>query len=442
MSEIAFSKNNDGLYLAHIFFIAAIFTSSFDNLLVFNLGFNFRATQLLMVIPTLIATIKSFKYKGRFPVGFSWLLIWTLFIIAFVPNTIYLTKSLGYAAWLVFDVLMVYACVQIYSSQVRVLLLLRWYVYSFVFVAIFGLVQFVSPLMGLSDVFLVETWWIPGVFPRLNGFSYEPSFYATYLLMGWVLCAFLLESKSNLFKLSNLRWYFAFISLALFLSGSRMGILMMLVWYCQYPIRLVIRLMGGHINKRYALITIAVLASVLLSIGMVLYFLGLDEVLFLFGGLGMFGTASHSVDTRAGRMMETFLLFQNSPLIGYSLGGIAPAIAQLHGVTDLDFESVKEFEGNSIFVEVLAASGIFGFIPFFLFVWSIVWKPLALSKKLLSEQSKILVALSLSLIFEFVILQFNQVILRPYLWMHIAVLAACYSVFKLSGKFINFEKIE
>jgi O-antigen ligase len=136
------------------------------------------------------------------------------------------------------------------------------------------------------------------------------------------------------------------------------------------------------------------------------------------------------------------LLFQNSPLIGYSLGGIAPAIAQLHGVTDLDFESVKEFEGNSIFVEVLAASGIFGFIPFFLFVWSIVWKPLALSKKLLSEQSKILVALSLSLIFEFVILQFNQVILRPYLWMHIAVLAACYSVFKLSGKFINFEKIE
>jgi len=435
MSAIGFPKNTDGLRLAHILFIAAVFTTSFDIFLVLNVGFNFRINQLFLLLPMLIATIKSLQYRVRWPVGFDWLVLWTVFILAFVPNTIYLTKSVGYAAWLVFNVLMVYACVQIFSTQLRLLILLKWYVYSFVFVSFFGLVQFVSPLLGLGDLFLVQAWWIPGVLPRLNGFSYEPSFYATYLLIGWVFCAVLLELKSNLFKRSSLRFYFAVISLSLFLSGSRMGILMMLVWYLQYPVRFVLKLIDGHINERYALIILMLLFSIMLPIGLVLYFIGLHDLLFLFDGLGIFGAASHSVDTREGRMMETLLLFQNSPFIGYSLGGIAPAIAQLNGVTDLDFESIKEFEGNSIFVEVLAASGIFGFIPFVLFVMSIVLKPFALSKKLSPDKSKVLVALTLSLIFEFAILQFNQVILRPYLWMHIAVLAACYSVFASRDNF-------
>ena len=171
----------------------------------------------------------------------------------------------------------------------------------------------------------------------------------------------------------------------------------------------------------------------MLLIGVVIYSVGFDEILFLFDGIGIFGRASHSVDIRTDSMMDTLSLFMNSPFVGYSLGGIGPAIAEMHGVTNIDFETVKVFEGNSIFMEVLAASGIFGVIPFVMFVLHIVRKPFLLARRLTSEQSKILVALTLSLIFEFAILQFNQVILRPYLWMHIAVLAACYSTFKLHG---------
>ena len=207
-----FSKANDGLRLAHLFFIAAAFTSSFDIFLVFNFGFNFRATQLFLIIPIFISVMISIGYKTTWPLGFSWLVLWTFFIILFIPNTNYLTKSIGYAAWLIFDVLIIYACCQIYSSIPRVLILLKWYVYTFLFVALFGILQFISPIFGFGNALLIKTWWIPDVLPRVNGFSYEPSFYATYLLIGWVFCACLLELKSNIFNLNKLRWIFYIIS--------------------------------------------------------------------------------------------------------------------------------------------------------------------------------------------------------------------------------------
>jgi len=424
-----FSENNDGLRFANIFFIAAAFTSSFDIFLVINFGFNFRVTQLLMLVPLGISCVKSFLYKSIWPLGFHWLICWTFVIIIFIPNTNYYTKSIGYAAWLIFDILMVYACVQIYSTVPRIFVLLRWYLYSFLFISLFGLLQFISPVLGLGDLLLIETWWIPGVLPRLNGFSYEPSFYATYLLMGWVLSAFLLESKSSLLPLSKLRWIFVFISTALLLCGSRMGILMMVLWYMKYPIKFMSKLLSGSINTY----SVKIILLIFICSALIFYFLNnfiyFDDVAFLFSGIGLLGSGSHSVDTREGRMLETFSLFLNSPFIGYSLGGIAPAIAALHGITNLDFETVKEFEGNSIFVEVLAASGIIGIVPFIFYLFSIIFKPIELSGKLPSNQSKIIIGLSISLIFEFIILQFNQVILRPYLWMHIAVLSASYSVF-------------
>lgn len=424
---------NDGLDFARTFFIAATFTSSFDIFLVFNLGFNFRATQILLLIPIGLAMVKAIQSRVIWPLGFGWLLLWTMFIIAFVPNTSFLVRSIGYAAWLVFDVFAIFACVQLFTTPSKAISLVRWYIYSFVFVATFGLVQFVSPVVGLGDVLLITQWWIPGLLPRINGFSYEPSFFSTYLLMGWVVCAYLLESKATLFARTHLQFYFFIISLSIVLSSSRMGILMMLIWYTQYPLRFIGRLANGYFHKQFARISLILFGMAVLLIGFVIYVVGFDEISFLFSGLGIFGGASHSADIRKDSMMDTFSLFMNSPFVGYSLGGIGPAIAEMHGVTNINFEVVKEYEGNSIFVEVLSASGIFGVIPFVMFVLHIVRKPFLLARRLTSEQSKILVALTLSLIFEFAILQFNQVILRPYLWMHIAVLAACYSTFKLHG---------
>ena len=431
------SVRNNELSLPQAFFIAAAFTSSFDIFLVLNFGFNFRIAQLFLLIPIGLVAVRAIGHKVILPLGTGWLLLWTISIFIFLPNTSFPERSLGYFAWLLISVLTIFVCVHLFSNSSAILVLARWYVYSFVFVAIFGLLQFVSPIIGFGDLLLIQQWWIPGILPRINGFSYEPSFFATYLIMGWVVCAHLVEAKSSLFVDTHLKIYFLLITLSLILSSSRMGLLMMMLWYVQYPFRFVVRLIGGHFNMRFAKITLISFAVVLLLVATMLYFFGFSELVFLFEGLGIFGGVAHSVDTRNNSTRDTFLIFMNSPIIGYSLGGVAPAIANLHGVTNLNFETIKEFEGNSVFVEVLAASGLFGFIPFAMFIFYMVRKPLHLARKVSSEQSSILVALTLALIFELMILQFNQNILRPYLWMHIAILAACYSAYKRSRNVVG-----
>ncbi|MHB1677545.1 MAG: hypothetical protein ACYCSS_08405 [Sulfuriferula sp.] len=420
---------NYSFSLVHMFFIAAVFTTSFDIFLVLNFGFNFRATQILMIIPMAVAIVNAVKVGMIFPLGFGWLILWSMFILAFVPNTDFIVGSLGYAVWLFFDVLLIFTCVQLFSSTYKIFSLIRWYVYSFVFVAAFGLVQFVLPVLGLHNSLLVTQWWLPGILPRINGFSYEPSYFATYLLMGWVMCAYLLNSKSTLFARIHLQIYLLIISGSLILSSSRMGIFMLISWYMQYPLRFISRLAHGYVNKRFARISLILLGMAVLFFGFVIYVVGFDTVSFLFQGLGINEGASYSVDDRESGFNDVIAIFMNSPIVGYSLGGIPSAIAKLHGVAIRDIEDFKKITGFSVFAEVLAASGIFGIVPFAVYIWTIVSKPLRLARQVSVEQSVILIALTLALIFELAILQFNQNILRPYLWMHIAVMSASYAVF-------------
>ena len=68
-----------------------------------------------------------------------------------------------------------------------------------------------------------------------------------------------------------------------------------------------------------------------------------------------------------------------------------------------------------------------GSIPFFCFVVVTIAAPLRLARRVSALPAAWLRALVVSLIFEWAILQFNQNVLRLYLWVHIAVLAAVYA---------------
>lgn len=416
--------------IVRILYYLSVFTVSFDVFLVVNLGFNFRATQLLALFPIFIG-ITGILHKRTFviPVGFKSLLIWTLFILAFIPNTTFLLKSIGYGFWLLFDVSLVLATVQIFNTENKINDLIKWYIYSFFFVAIFGLVQFFMPILHLGAP-LVQQWWIPGVLPRISGFSYESSFFATYMLLGWVLSAYLLNSGSMLVNQSHLKIIFMTISLVMILSSSRIGWLMMLAWFAQYPIRLFFNLAKGRVSKKLFVYSGRVILLLLFLIFGGGWIIGMDNIPTLFAGLGLFEEAgSWSADTRLNDMYDTFQVFLDSPIIGHSLGGVSSAIGAMHGVYVDNVDLGKEYEGNSIFVEVLAASGLIGVIPFAHYIYSILIKPLKLAKNLAGSEKKILIGMVLALLFEFIILQFNQIILRPYLWLHIAILSALYSIY-------------
>ena len=86
----------------------------------------------------------------------------------------------------------------------------------------------------------------------------------------------------------------------------------------------------------------------------------------------------------------------------------------------------------SVFAEVLAASGVIGMVPFACFVITTIWKPVRLARLVTPFYSVLLSGLVRALLFAWMILQFNQNILRPYLWAHIAILATVYAAARQS----------
>ena len=139
------------------------------------------------------------------------------------------------------------------------------------------------------------------------------------------------------------------------------------------------------------------------------------------------GTASHSVDEREDHLQDTLQAIADHPWMGSSLGGVTESIAGYMGKRPQNFEETKLFEGQSVFAEVVAASGVPGSIPFFCFLAIYLAAPVRLARTATPLQAAWLRALVVALVFEWAILQFNQNILRLYLWVHIAVLATVYA---------------
>ncbi|MDX2190393.1 MAG: hypothetical protein SFY32_11065 [Bacteroidota bacterium] len=319
------------------------------------------------------------------------------------------------------------------ENKISVNDLVRIYINSFYLISLFGLLQFALGLFGIN--LFVQQWWAANI-PRINGFSYEPSFFATYLIIGWSILFYLYYNKIKVVTSQNFKFYV--ITLTLLLSSSRTGIAISIASVFLYIfIVFVENIFSGKISaKSFYFITGFV---TLLIICACLFIINFDKFAFMLNGIG-----SHSSNDRIYGTLRTFNTFLESPWIGYSLGGIAPAIAQLQGVIVENQTQAKEFEGVCVPIEILAASGIVGVIFFILFFQRLLLKPINFAKILFKRnlifESRILKAFAWALIIEMIMLCFIQNILRPYVWAHIALLNFLY--FKYEDKFKLIEPEE
>jgi hypothetical protein len=409
------------------FMLIILVSSSFDIFFNLNLGgFNVRTCYLVSFAFLALYAWKSDEaYRLRFVAPGSFF-VWAMFCLAFVWNTQFLSRNIGYMAWLGFNVLMIMA-IYAYCRMEGWQSLMRLYMASFFIMALVGLAQFAFSLFGIH--ILITMWWQVNKLPRINALSYEPSYYATYLLIGFVFQYSLFRKGIFLFsKKLQLGMLLAVVA-AIFLSTSRMGILFMcaiLAWdFLRMLVLAGIQLRISRLNFALTLLMILAISSVIIRIWTN------DKLRRQYlAGTGLESTASHSRDTRIGQMTNVFLVFQQSPLIGYSLGGIAPAIARYYGNDTPDQKKAKEFEGLNIFLEVLAASGIVGFFFFASWLFQVFRVNILLENFLRRIHEKadadILRALRLALIAELLILTLSQNILRPYLWVLIGVMNALY----------------
>ena len=416
--------------------ILILFTSSFDIFLVVNVGGNYRFCQFVLAPLIVLATIKAWRARRIPTLGSVGLCIWFLFQTAFIPTTEFWPRSVGYCLWLALNIGLLFTFVQLFSYDPRTLrTLVRWYLYSFAFVSAFGMVQFMLPLLGLPG-FLIQQWWIPGALPRVNGFSYEPSYFASYLLIGFVLVSSLRRAKSTLLPSRALLGIYCLTGLGILISSSRMSIVFLLAEILFTAIRPWISFFGDISRLRIVRSRLRSLVPSFLSLAFVAAMLGgvvvalraNPELLLMFlNGTGVSDTAAHSVVERESSFEKTLTVFVQHPWVGRSLGGIPSAIAETEGETIHSFEDANTTEGMNIFAEVLAASGVIGAIPFFCFVVVTIRKPLKLARIAPTFDASLLRALVRSLVFAWAVLQFNQNVLRTYLWIHLGMLATVYA---------------
>jgi hypothetical protein len=413
-----------------------VVTSSFDIFLVFEAGGTFRFGQLLAPVLAAIAIIRAVSGGHAPTLGALPLFAWLLVQLVFFPVTDFWPKSLGYCFWLCLDLSLMFSFVQLFSDNRRALIiLLHWYLYSFGIVAVFGIIQFLLPLAGLPAP-LIADWWVPERVARVNGFSYEPSYYASYLLIGFVLTAALQHSELRGLNPKITRAIYWLCASAIVLSSSRMGITFLLLDVISYPAKKLLclakhprRFLFAPIQpKKLIPFAISFCALGLASFGTIRFVKGNPEIVtMLVAGTGVYGAAAHSVVARQDSFNDTLTVFEQHPWIGRSIGGVSSAIAELHGEQITSFKESKPFEGMSVFAEALAGSGLIGVVPFVIFLVATIYKPVKLAKSTSVFYSVWLRALVRALLFELAILQLNQNILRPYLWIHFAVLALVYS---------------
>ena len=411
----------------------AFFTASFDIILTVNVGGTLRLAQVVMVFVILAAMGHIIQTNVVvWPRGMTALTIWCAIQGVLIGNSESVLFSLQLYVLLLLAVLGVFATVQLYGRSEFFELLFRRYLYSYVFVAAFGMWQFVTPGLHLGT-YLIRQWIIHGVFPRINGFNYEPSYFATYMTIGWVLLLDLRLSKAKVTQGQRWMWGLALTSGALFFSTSKtawlgMGLEAMLrvfPYARRYVAGQLRRLREGNVatplpRLRALMIIGLLMVGTVAGLSEVNRVLGLDTFL---SGTGLAGTAAHSYNDREWRYQETLMVFEANPWIGVSLGGVAPKVAAIEGVKILNLDDQKRYWGFPVIVDTLAASGAPGFLPFLWFFGVIMLGENKLIRERweYDDRAKWLHALVRALALEWFVLLSDQFLLRVYFWMHVGM---------------------
>ena len=391
----------------------AMITTSWDHVANIDIVFNFRFTQFIMLPVFMLYTIHLiFGGRANKILGGSMLFAWVLLQAVFMFRSPEWHNTLGYFLWLMFNVMTICVVVNYTDKAFSYEWLIKAYLNVFVLHAYLGLFQFfLARGFGIS--------FLNNQSPRISGFCYEPSYFATFMITGLVTFSYMVIKKDeSIFKMPELKRKFWTIALVMLLSTARTGWLNMAIWFfiipwIEYPNSSM--LSGRKLIRIILAILICIAAFMVL---LILHDLGIDFL----NGTGIAGTANHS--DRSQNWPVILGVFMDSPFIGYSLGGIDPVFAARRGVT---YVAGMNGAGGNVWLEVLLASGIIGIIPFiFYFV--------RLLNKKGNLNNETFYALQWGLIFIMLALWLCQNILRPYFWWHIAILNACYKHNKMNLK--------
>lgn len=410
--------------------VALVFvTASMDIFLVMNVaGFNVRLALLVMMVLEAFWMVSLVRSRRLFLVsGMGWLILLAFLNTVFALNSSLPVRSLGYALWLWVFVAWVFLMVQLsagsfFSQREEKNLfsrLLLVYILSFLPALLVGWLQWIVPSLAWIREGLWRTQWTLPLFGeyslyRVNGWNYEPSYYATYLVvLPPLLWVWFRQSKGH-------EKFFVFLYLILTvlmigLSTSRMG------WIALGIEGMVILLIevGLWFRKRWG--ARAFRGLLLFGIGWVMVS-GVGFLLFFPWEKVAARILAHSYFDRMGGIQNTLEVFFRHPFISVSLGGVAPDITLFLGnIVAQGNSEVKPFEGTAVPLELLAGLGVVGAFVLVGFLASLFFVSLYRWRGMSPHNRAWFLALAGGLVMQGFLLLFNQNILRVYVWNHVAM---------------------
>ena len=414
---------------------ASILTASFDIIFAVDVGgLTIRISQLFALAVFVFFVFDIFRGAAlRFPLSFGNLAVIIAFNTLWIYRALTVKNAIAYDIWLIFDAVEILLFTHYLSQQETLASLVRKYVFCFDALAIVGWIQFILQYFGIN--FFVTQF---HSMHRTNGFSFEPSYYATYLLMGCVISLYLLETHNERAVSRRMLLLSAVLNIgALLTSTSRMGWLMLAAFvavrsltafYLQIKAKRtnLMRLIQLLVPLGLAVLVVLVIVGIQLKVPFIVKYTA---------GLGLAGNSTGSSGPRLESLAMTWEVFQNSPLAGCSYGGLDAAIAVNHGGFTPDITNGDL--SMCVSVEALAALGLCGAAFFFKYIWDLSIGCYLRARRLSAverEDRELLYALLLAHIFIFAILQFNQNILRTVYWTHLMLICTGWNILSAQNR--------
>jgi len=356
------------------------------------------------------------KIDRRLTLAFVFILV-SLFISALFGGSP--KRSMGYIGIYLFNfVCYFFLPLQIVQSM-NLPHVLRLYWSSFAFVGLYAVLQVGLSIFGIYVPFAMQR---IGTLARGQSWSYEPSYYALYMIPYVMFhngLALFQDKMSHPFK--N-RFKLFCRNLLLIISTSTGLIVSYPVFFFAFIVK-VINPLSYFVTKQKIFKIVLVFLGSLAAFTVLFFEIALNSVYkFFYYGF----TTHHSFWARWHGIVDALETFFKSPLIGQGLGGVSSHRFLEESAYDVKMETLAEFESydpTNCFTEVLASLGIVGLLAFVYLGWVFYrsFQEVMKDSAVDLESKKKAAALFISLVVMIVALQMNQGLFRPYVWIHAAV---------------------
>ncbi len=351
--------------------IFIIFFLPFERIPSFDAGFaTLKINQFLGGILIFAWILSKLYNKKKFsPNALVWpLVLFLLTGFVSVMYSLYFSRALMVFIFILFTVSLFFITVDLINSKEKLKIISKVLLYSSLIVCGFSIFQFIGDSVGLPITITGMNKGFTKVimgFPRVHAFSYEPLYLANYLFIPLGVFTGLFFEKVDFIKRHYLIATIALIILIMILTVSRgayLGLIAFGLVFAFFEAKKVFSI-------KYIITAIAILFIAFYgSISFMKYATPIAYDRFVsHATLEDYGKGE-STESRMKAWQDAFDAYSEKPYTGVGLGNFGPWLAGYPNP-----ETVENWKiVNNEYMEILAETGIFGFISFIIFLLIII----------------------------------------------------------------------